>query len=166
MLLNDGLRDFRLEGAVEVHPERHAFPWGEACLLHVSSAHESFGVWSPPDSPSWVGLLLRGQSVVPTSDTTLAGDETAHIAIDYLEPRHEGPSTFETDGPFEVEIANDVLAVTGIHGSIRIATGEVHSLAEGGAIDTWEVHHRWRAATRVDDPGWIRVGTVPPIATP
>jgi hypothetical protein len=165
MLLDDGLRDFRLEGAIEVHPERHAFPWGEACLLHVSTAHESFGVWSPPDSPSWVGLLLRGRSVVATGADTLAGDENAHLAIEYLEPRQEGPSTFEADGPFEIEIANEVLAVNGIHGSIRLATGEIHSLAEGGALDTWEVHHRWSAATRVDDPGWVRVGTVSPLAT-
>ena len=166
MLLDDGRRDFRLEGAIEVHPERHVFPWGDACLLHVSSAHDSFGVWSPPDSPSWVGLLLRGESIVPVEGNALHGDENAHLVIEYLEPRQEGPSIFEVDGPFDVEIANGVLAVTGADGSIRIATGELHSLAEGGLMDTWEVHHRWSAATRIDAPGWIRVGTVMPLETP
>jgi hypothetical protein len=159
MRLNDGRRDFQLEGAIDVWPERHAFSWGDACLLHVSTAQESFGVWSPPDAPSWVGLFLRGQSIVPTGDATLHGDENAHLSITYLEPRREGPTTFELDGPFDLEIG-EFLAVAGPHGSIRIETGEVHSLAEDGALDTWEVHHRWTAETRVDEPGWIRVGAV------
>jgi outer membrane protein assembly factor BamB len=163
MLLNDGHRDFRLEGSIDVEPERHTFSWGDACLLHVSTAHETFGVWSPPDAPAWVGLLLSGQSIVPTGDATLHGDESAHLSITYLEPRQQGPTTFELDGPFDLEIG-EALAASGPHGSIRIETGEVHSLAEDGALGTWEVHHRWTAATTVDEPGWIRVGTVGPSA--
>ena len=163
MLLNDGRRDLRLEGSIDVEPERHSFSWGEACLLHVSTAHESFGVWSPPDAPAWVGLLLSGQSIVPTGDATLHGDDNAHLSITYLEPRKEGPTTFELDGPFDLEIG-EVLAVSGPRGALRIDTGEVHSLAEDGALDTWVVRHRWTAETRVDEPGWIRVGAVVPTA--
>jgi hypothetical protein len=160
MLLDDGLRDFRLEGIVEVRPERHAFPWGEACLLHVSTLHDRFGVWSPPDGPSWVGLMLRGQSVAPTEDGALVGDASAHLAIDYLVPRQDGAVTFETVGPFELSIEEGVLSVTGTHGSIRLDVGEVHSLAEGGELHTWQRHHRWSVASRIDGPGWIPVGTV------
>ncbi len=162
MLLDDGLRDFRLEGMIEVEPERHAFPWGEACLLHVSTPHDSFGVWSPPDAPGWVGLLLRGQSVAATGDDSFAGDANAHLSIDYLVPRQDGPTTFEAQGPFEVAMRDGIIAVNGLHGSTTLQTGEIHSLAESGELDTWEVHHRWSAATRVDGPGWIRVGTVVP----
>jgi hypothetical protein len=101
-----------------------------------------------------VGLLLSGQSIVPTGDATLHGDDDAHLSITYLEPRKEGPTTFELDGPFDLEIG-EILAVSGPRGALRIDTGEVHSLAEDGALDTWEVRHRWTAETRVDEPGWI-----------
>ena len=118
------------------------------------------------DRRDWNPLALSGDGIRPNAEGELVGEAGAWIQVQHLEPRVSGPVVFDAAGPFTLSIEDD-LTVTGPQGVFTLPTGELRSFDSDESL-TWSVQHRWTAATRVDHPGWVRVGVLPspPVESP
>lgn len=158
--LDDGVRSLVLEGSIDVIPEVSQLESGGNCLLHVRSAGQHHGVFSPPDEDSVAGIVIEAAGVVQQDARTLVGPPGAWAQVDYLLPWQASGVVHQVTGPFVLTLGEAGLSIEG-QAPLQLQTGALvfpDHTEEGPA---WRITRSWTGTTVLDDPGWVAIGVLP-----